>query len=134
MILWYLMMTKIKWSRNLKRELQRHKIAEYADHKVRKSLYRPFTKSYLFFDSIMNNDVSHFPFIFPTSEAESENRVIWIKVGREWSMFGLMVNQIPDLLPQGGSQCFPFYTYDEDGTNRKENITDWALTDLQWSG
>ena len=22
---------------------------------------------------------------------------------------------------------FPFYTYDEDGTNRRENITDWAL-------
>ena len=29
----------------------------------------------------------------------------------------------------GGSsaQCFPFYTYDEDGNNRRENITDWAL-------
>ena len=26
-----------------------------------------------------------------------------------------------------GSQCFPFYTYDEDGSNRRENITDWAL-------
>jgi predicted helicase len=25
------------------------------------------------------------------------------------------------------AQCFPFYTYDEDGTNRQENITDWAL-------
>ena len=25
------------------------------------------------------------------------------------------------------TQCFPFYTYDEDGTNRRENITDWAL-------
>ncbi len=21
----------------------------------------------------------------------------------------------------------PFYTYDEDGTNQRENITDWAL-------
>lgn len=25
------------------------------------------------------------------------------------------------------SQCFPFYLYDEDGTSRRENITDWAL-------
>jgi predicted helicase len=25
------------------------------------------------------------------------------------------------------AQCFPFYTYNEDGTNRRENITDWAL-------
>ena len=23
-------------------------------------------------------------------------------------------------------QCFPFYVYDEDGNNRRENITDWA--------
>lgn len=30
-------------------------------------------------------------------------------------------------MSQGGSQCFPFYVYDEDGTNRRENITDWAL-------
>jgi predicted helicase len=29
--------------------------------------------------------------------------------------------------PGAGTQCFPFYTYDEDGTNRRENITDWAL-------
>ena len=26
-----------------------------------------------------------------------------------------------------GSQCFPYYIYDEDGRNRRENITDWAL-------
>ena len=24
-------------------------------------------------------------------------------------------------------QSFPFYTYDEDGRDRRENITDWAL-------
>ena len=24
-------------------------------------------------------------------------------------------------------QCFPFYVYDEDGSNRRENVTDWAL-------
>jgi predicted helicase len=37
---------------------------------------------------------------------------------------------IADLhLVGGGSstQCFPFYVYDEDGTNCRENITDWAL-------
>jgi predicted helicase len=25
------------------------------------------------------------------------------------------------------TQCFPFYIYNEDGTNRRENVTDWAL-------
>ena len=122
---------EIKWSRNLKRELKQNKIAEYAEHKVRNSLYRPFTKSNLFFDSIMNDEVSLFRFIFPTPETEMENRVIWLKVGRDWPMFGLMVNQLADRLPQGGSQCFPFYIYDADGTNRRENITDWALTEFR---
>ena len=63
---------RIKWSRNLKRELNRNKIAEYAEHKVRNSLYRPFTKSHLFFDSIMNDEVSSFPSIFPTPETGKE--------------------------------------------------------------
>ena len=68
---------------------------------------------------------------FPNPETEKENRVIWIKVGREWSMFALVANKIPDILPQGGSQCFPFYTYNEDGTNRQENVTDWALAEFR---
>ena len=123
--------TKVKWSRDLKAKLKRRIIAEYAEHKIRASLYRPFTKSHLYFDRIMNDVVSIFPSIFPTSETEMENQVIWLKVGREWPMFGLMVNQFPDQLPQGGSQCFPFYTYDEDGTNRQENITDWALSEFR---
>ena len=122
---------KIKWSRNLKRELKRNKIAEYTEYKVRNSFYRPFTKSCLFFDSIMNDEISHFLSIFPTLESETENRVIWLKVGKDWDMFGLMVNQHPDRLPQGGSQCFPLYIYDEDGTNRRENITDWALAEFR---
>ncbi|HZK75537.1 MAG TPA: type ISP restriction/modification enzyme, partial [Candidatus Kapabacteria bacterium] len=28
-------------------------------------------------------------------------------------------------------QCFPFYTYDEDGSHRRENITDWALGEFR---
>ena len=75
----------------------------------------------------MNQSVHGFPSIFPTPETEAENLVIGIKIGREWPMFALVVNKLPDHLPQGGFQCFPFYTYDEDGSNRRENITDWAL-------
>ena len=119
--------TEIKWSEALKRNLQRGKTADFSQEKIGTSLYRPFTKLNLYFDRMMTERVYVFPSIFPTPEAESENQVIWLKVGSDWSMFGLMVNQIPDLLPQGGSQCFPFYTYDEDGTNRRENITDWVL-------
>ena len=119
---------KIKWSRNLKRELKRRKIAEYTEPKVRSSLYRPFTKSFLFFDLIMNDEVSSFPSIFPTLETEAENRAICVSgIGSNKPFHSLMAKMIQcyDLLEK--TQCFPFYTYDADGTNRRENITDWAL-------
>ncbi len=122
---------KISWSGDLKQELKKGKIGYFAVDKVRQSLYRPFTQSNLYFDRMMNNSVYVFPSIFPTAQTETENRVIWLKIGQEWPMFALMGNRIPDLLPQGGSQCFPFYTYDEDGGNRRENITDWALAQFR---
>ncbi|MDB9323447.1 helicase [Nodularia spumigena CS-591/04] len=123
--------TQLSWSRDLKLDLKRGKFAEFSEVKLRHSLYRPFTCSFLFFDRILNEEVYVFPSIFPTPETEEENQVIWLKVGSEIPFFPLVVNRIPDLLPQGGSQCFPFYTYDEDGTNRRENITDWALEEYR---
>ena len=42
-----------------------------------------------------------------------------------------MTKHLTDVHLTGDSQCFPFYTYDEDGTNRQENITDWALAEFQ---
>ena len=56
---------KIKWSRDLKLDLKRGRIAEYAEDKVRKSLYRPFTKSNLFLDRVMNEEVYVFPIHLP---------------------------------------------------------------------
>ena len=29
------------------------------------------------------------------------------------------------------AQCLPFYNYDEDGTNRREDIADWALKEYR---
>ena len=122
---------KIKWSGDLKLKLKSGTTTDFSQEKVRVSLYRPFTELNLYFDRVMNNRVYVFPSIFPTPETEKENRVIWLKVGQEWPMFALIANKIPDVLPQGGSQCFPFYTYDEDGRNRRENITDWALAQFR---
>ena len=46
---------KISWSRDLKLELKaRQNRRIYSEQKLRNSLYRPFTKSNLYFDRIMN--------------------------------------------------------------------------------
>ena len=62
------------------------------------------------------------PVFFPTANTEKENRCLWIKVGSEIPFWSLAVTRIPDLMPSGGTQCFPFYTYDTKGGERRENI------------
>ena len=123
---------KIKWSRDLKLDLRRGRIAEYTENKTRNSLYRPFTKSNLFLDRVMNEEVYVFPSIFPTPETEQENRVICVSgIGSNKPFHTLMSSLIPSLDILEKTQCFPFYTYDKEGTNRRENITDWALERFQ---
>ena len=125
--------TEIKWSRDLKAKLKRGQITEYTEEKVRTSFYRPFIKSNLYFDQIMNDVRSVFPTIFPTTHTETENQVICVAGIGDRKGFGcLATNRITAFdLAFEKTQCFPFYIYDEDGTNRRENITDWALTEFR---
>ena len=119
---------KISWSSNLKANLTRGVIAEFDEDKLRTSLYRPFTKRDLFFDKTLNDRRAVFPSIFPTAEAETENRVICVNSPGATNAFQtLMVDAIPDFHLTGDSRCFPYYIYREDGSNRQENITYWAL-------
>jgi predicted helicase len=124
--------TKIKWSSRLKECLIRGQKANFAEEKIRHSLYRPFGSQFLFFDEILTHRQGQFPKIFPTPDTETENRVICVSgVGHDVFRC-LITNHIVELKysnsSNGGTQCFPFYTYNEDGTNRTDNITDWALT------
>ncbi len=117
----------VTWSYFLKQALQRERYIDMDESVIRMVQYRPYTKKYLYYSRPLVDAPGLNKTFFPTPASEAENVVIWLKIGTEWNMFALVVNVIPDLLPQGGSQCFPFYTYDEDGSNRRENITDWAL-------
>ena len=120
--------TKIKWSESLKSNLQKGKIADFSEERVRTSLYRPFTKSNLYFDKMMTERGYVFPSIFPTPETEQENRVVCVSgVGSNKPFHAFTAQMIPCLDSLEKTQCFPFYTYDEDGTNGRENITDWGL-------
>ena len=73
-----------------------------------------------------------FPSIFPLADTETENRVICVSgTGSNKPFQVLVADMIPCLDVLEKTQCFPFYTYDEDGTNRQENITDWALAEFR---
>ncbi|MDM8558676.1 type ISP restriction/modification enzyme, partial [Candidatus Parabeggiatoa sp. HSG14] len=123
---------RISWGETLKTFFKRGKVAEFNSQQIRESLYRPFTKSNLFFGRMFNERVYVFPSILPTSATENENRVISVKgIGMSQPFFALMVSVIPDIQFAPNGQCFPFYTYNEDGSNRQENITDWTLNHFQ---
>ena len=124
--------TQIKWSSSLKQKLLSGQRAEFSPENMRQALFRPFTKMHLFFDNILTHRRSVFPVTFPKLETEAENRVICVSsVGALKPFHVLMVSAMPDYHLTGDSQCFPFYIYDEDGTNRRENITDWALQNFR---
>jgi predicted helicase len=114
----------------LKLDLRRGNYAVFAEEKVRTCLYRPFCRRHLFFDRILNEEVYRLPRVFPTPEAE--NLAIAVSdIGFRASGFSCMTASVlVDIHLCAGvdaHQCYPFYVYDEDGGNRRENITDWAL-------
>ena len=120
---------RIKWSRQVKASLKKLEPSIYEDAHFRTALYRPFCQQYLYFDNFWNEERYQHYRIFPTPETESENRMICVAGIGDRKGFGcLTTNRISTFdLAFEKAQCFPFYTYNEDGTNRQENITDWAL-------
>jgi predicted helicase len=126
----FLRYDKINWSRNLKRALTSGREMDLDETAMRSGTYRPFVRKHLYFSRLAVDEVGQFPKFFPSPESEEQNRILWIKTGPNWPPLSLISSGIVDLLPQGGSQCLPFFVYDEDGTNRRENITDWALNEF----
>lgn len=121
---------KISWSEGLKNHILRGTKIEYEESHVRESQYRPFIKSFLYFDSAINERRYQFPAIF--SDDKTENQLLCIG-GYGRKEFAILASKfVSDLNFYGDpQQSFPFYIYDEDGNNRKENITDWALEQFQ---
>jgi len=123
--------TKVKWTRELRRNVQQGNRVQFSHSRIKDCLFRPYVRKKLYYDEVLLNRAGPFTYALPQNELSDENRFLWIKEGSGWSFFALAINQHADLLPQSGSQCFPFYVYDEDGTDRRENITDWALAQFR---
>jgi len=120
---------RIKWTRNAKRDLRLGRLVRFDQGQIRTAIYRPFTKLFLYTGKIFNKEVAQFARILPNATSEAENRILCIAgIGNRQRFGALAINAIPPLdIAFEKNQCFPFYTYAEDGTHRRENITDWAL-------
>ena len=126
---------KIKWCSRLKEYFVRRKEAKFDARGIRNALYRPFTRQFLYFDNIMTHRQGLFPSIFPNVSSEAENIVIVVSDhGYRAPFSSIVANIMPDfhlLAVTDAFQCFPYYIFAEDGTNRRENITHWALSQFQ---
>jgi len=126
---------KIKWSETLKSNLERGRYGKFDERAIRPSLYRPFTKRFLYFDELLVERRYKCGRIYPVSIPDYVNPAICISGPGHDEFRCLIANCIVEIKfsnsANGGTQCFPFYVYDEDGSNRRENITDWALRRFQ---
>lgn len=95
---------RVKWSRDLKQDAQRGRIASFEEGKIRSALYRPFTKRWLFFDRVMNEEVYQWPNI-------SGRVIVTSDIGWRAPSFSLLATDtIADLhlcAAIDAHQCFP---------------------------
>lgn len=134
--------TQISWSRALKNKLVKNENLDIKNEGFVKSLYRPFTKTWGYFDRNMNEMVYQNFKLFPYGQKN-----IGIVIKNRWQGNGqiaVITDNLMDNQTDGGIQIFPLYKYiekqAESGTNdlfaeqepttqyeRKDAISDKAL-------
>ena len=103
----------ISWSRALKNDVKKNKELKFDSASVYQATYRPFTKSWMYFNRKLNEMVYQMSQIFPTADAK--NLVICV-IGRGATkpFCGFIANTIPDFEMISKGQCFPLYLYGEE--------------------
>ena len=107
--------TQISWSVNLKQDLVSARSFTFEAESLMLSLYRPFTKQWLYYNRRFNERVYQMPRIFPDSA--TENRVICVTGRGETAAFTALITDVnPNLHMISSGQCFPLYLYEEPET------------------
>ena len=104
---------KIAWTRALKGEVVKGTRLAFDEARIVASLYRPFSKEWLYFDRKLNELVLQNPRFFPA--ADVQNRVIGVSAGESRSAYSVLMADVVASLHAAdmvGSQYFPLYLYD----------------------
>lgn len=139
---------RISWTRALKQDLGKDRSYVFDENCIVSSLYRPFTRQWLYFNRRFNEMIYQMPRIFP--DAAAANIGICVPgIGGDKGFSALVTDRITDLnlAPgMGGYQVFPLYLYDEaaqqsdeglfagesgDSPRRRYAITDTGLAHFQ---
>lgn len=121
--------TRISWTSSLKSDAARQLKHSFNNKYARPSLYRPYAMMWTYFSNEFTHRVGKMPLIFPTPS--EQNRVIMVKQRcPKNSQLALMVNCIPELQTDGGTQCFPLKLYEPASEAENDVPTDRPQGDL----
>lgn len=131
--------TKISWSTNVTHRLEKNQPLTFHESHIILSIYRPFCRTYLYYDQHLNERRGQMPSLFPTTDAE--NLLICVPgVSAKCAFMPFMINEIPSLDMVEKGQFFPLYYYDQidnaeatlfdaekTHTVRRDGVTDFIL-------
>lgn len=104
--------TKISWTVNLKKDVERYITHQYQSNIIRNGAYRPFCRENLYYDKAFIERIGMSPRLFPTPD--HKNLVICVSCVSCNNGLSLSITDcIPDLHYIGDTQCFPLYWYEE---------------------
>ena len=101
---------KIKWSSSLEASFRRGTLATFNASAVQLSIYRPFSRMWVYFDAMLNHRTYQLPQLFPTSNHPNVALGPSGERRRDFSV-GLTC-ELPDLEMVSKAQWFPLYTWE----------------------
>lgn len=118
----------IKWTRAVKRDLERGVRYEYDPNRIVQAMYRPFTRRALYFSAQLNEMQNLMPRYFGSDGRRRTPAIVFTDPTSQKPFMALAVDVCPDMHLVGaaaGSVVLPAYIGEDGGTG--ENITDWGL-------
>ncbi|KVO53544.1 DEAD/DEAH box helicase [Burkholderia stagnalis] len=113
--------TKIKWTSDVLADLGKGRRHEFDGRDLVVSMYRPFTKQWLYSNKTWNWSRHLMAGYFPR-EGGSNLAICVTGRGSTKDFSAFMVNTIPDLEVVSKGQCLPYYLYDTEGDlSRKDS-------------
>lgn len=103
--------TKISWSWRLRENFQKGKFVDFDPEKSVVSVYRPFSKSWLYYDPFYNENRYRVARFFPTGR--ERNVAIWVTGVSAAVPFSCFISdRVPSREGPSTNQCFPLKVYD----------------------
>ncbi|MGP5652612.1 DEAD/DEAH box helicase [Glutamicibacter arilaitensis] len=140
--------TQISWSSGLEAQWKRQQSIHFSRSYLRKSMYRPFSRQFVYFSKELNERRGQLAKFFPT-EMHYNVSLFLSSPGASKAFSPLIVDCIPNLHLIHSGNAFPLYTYEPvesetddllsliddpdvvNGYRRRDNITNATLSSYQ---